>query len=553
MSDKIQNYLRRYKDARANAERWMSTIQDAYKYAIPQQKLYEDGTSGSKGDKRGSDVYDSTLAFSLNRFVSRLSSGLTPSGTNWLTLVSGPDVPDKEKDDVNRKLEDATNQLFKYINRKSAGFDAAMNACYKDWSIGTGAMTCNETEDDDNPLHFSCVPIDTISPEYGPYGKIKTVWRKFSDFYARNIIEQWPRAKISSETQIKIDDDNNYKMNLIEGTVWDNNKKLYNYIVMSQDGQEVFLDEDSPSSPWIIFRYAIYRDEVFGRGIVLELMPEVKTLNKMREDYLKNSELAINPPLLAFGDSIANMHNIRFEPHSIIPVEAMGNGAPSIQQLQSASNYALAQSEMDGIRAFIKSALFAEPLGPINSPTKTATEVVERMREVTDSLEPAASLLQSEFGQPFVERVMYILQKRGLMTAFLDDEGQEALVSLDELGIPIPRTPLIVDDKMASINFESPLTLSQGLNDASQFERAYVQLSQVVGQEMASLMLNLDKLPANLISYHGADPNNFKTSDEIRELLENAAAQMTEQAAQPQLSQQLLREDVLPTIPGGGI
>jgi hypothetical protein len=551
MSDKIQNYLRRYKDARANAERWMSTIQDAYKYAIPQQNLYEDGTSGAKGDKRGSDVYDSTLSFSLNRFVSRLSSGLTPAGTNWLTLVSGPDVPEEEVDDVNRKLEDATNQLFRYINRSN--FNAAMNTCYKDWAIGTAALICNETEDDDNPLHFSCVPIDTVSPEYGPYGQIKTVWRKFSNFYARNILEQWPRATISDETQIKIDNDNNYKINIIEGTVWDNDKRSYNYIVMSEDGQETFLDEDSPSSPWVIFRYAIYRDEIFGRGIVLELMPEVKTLNKMREDYLKNSELAINPPLLAFGDSIANMHNIRFEPHSIIPVEAMGNGQPSIQQLQSASNYSLAQSEMDGIRAFIKSALFAEPLGPINSPTKTATEVVERMREVTESLEPAASLLQHEFGQPFVERVMYILQKRGLMTAFLDDEAQDALVTLDEAGLPVPRTQLVVDDKVASINFESPLTLSQGLNDASQFERAYVQLSQIYGQEMASLMTNVEEVPNKIVGYHGADPNLFKTGDEITELLSQAAAQAAEEAAQPQLPQQLLREDVLPTIPGGPI
>jgi hypothetical protein len=506
MDEKIQGYIKRYNKARTDALQWQRTLEEAYKYAIPQQLTYHFGAEND-GQSRGYDVYDSTLPDALISFVGKMVGGLTPQGANWLKLVPGPDVPEEYEEQVARSLHDQTESFFKFLNRSN--FYSVMPQAYKDWAIGTAAIIINEVDNDDNPLHFSCVPMDTIALEYGPFGTIKTVWRSFENFYLRNIEPQWTGAKLTDMMRRKLDNDENATINIIEGTVWDPNTELYSYIVTSEDGHDVFLDAEMLSSPWVVFRYAMYKAETFGRGVVMDLMPEVKTLNKMREDLMKQNELSINPPIMAFGDSIANLNNIRFEPNSVIPVEALPNGNPSIQQFVNRSNYQIAQIEMDQIRQLIRKMLYAEPLGGIDSPVRTATEVTYRMREIAERIGPAVGLFQFEFGGPFVERVLHILMKRGLIS------------------------PIIIDNKLVSIKYESPLATSQGLADAAALEGYHAQLVQMVGPEAAIMAYKVDKLPMWLAEKYGVDPNLINSEIEIAQMAQSAAAPQINPGALP--------------------
>lgn len=507
---KIQNYLQRFKQSWSNAQQWQSTLEDAYKYAVPQQVTYDNPIS--TGEKRGSDVYDSTLPSSLTGFVGKMASGLTPAGAQWLSLVPGPDVDDSFKEEVHRELQNVTDTFFKFIERSN--FYPTIYSAYRDWAIGTAAILCNENDDDDNPLHFSCVPIDTIALEIGPFEKPDNPWRRYYNYPARNIEQQWVGANIDSYIRGRISQDYNYKVEIIEGTIWDPQEKLYNYIVMTKDGQHVFVDEYTESSPWIIFRYSNYRNEAFGRGIVLDLMPEVKTLNKMREDMLKQQELALNPPIIAMGDSIANMHNIRFEPNSIIPAQMMPDGSLSVQQLANRSNFQVSYNEMQYIRSVIQKALFSDPLGPIETPAKTATEITIRVREITERIAPAAGLFMWEFGNQFVDRVLYILKKRGI----------------------IPQ--IKVDGKEVSIRYASPLTNSHNLSEAANLEQYWAQLVQMLGPEAALAGVKVDELPSWLAEKHGVDLDIVNTQEEISQMRDNIMQQQ---------SSSLVSEGSLPT------
>ena len=55
MDDKIQQFLRRYNKAKTDSLQWQRTLEEAYKYAVPQQIMYQFGAEND-GQSRGYDV-----------------------------------------------------------------------------------------------------------------------------------------------------------------------------------------------------------------------------------------------------------------------------------------------------------------------------------------------------------------------------------------------------------------------------------------------------------------------------------------------------------------
>jgi hypothetical protein len=502
MHEKIRRYQQRFNDAWAKTEEWSSTLRDAYKYVVPQQKIHEEH---SEGDKRGAEVLTAVMADAVNGFVGKMVSGLTPKGVEWVKLTAGPEIPKNQQDNVSRKLEDQTRSMFKYLDRSN--FYSVIAPAYRDWAIGTAVLACNEVDDDDNPLQFEHVPIDTVAFEYGPYGKIQSVYRKFNNFYIRNIVPTWPRAQLSDTLRLKMEMDDNAKCNLREHTVYDPKSKSYNYVITTEDGLNVLLDETWLSTPYIVFRYSVFKGDTFGRGVVLDLIPEIKTFNTMRRDILANGEMSINPPILAYGDSIVNAHNIQYAPGAVISVEPLANGDPSIQQFVNKSNFQPTQFEMENIVALIRKALFTDPIGAIDSKTMTATEVMVRVREIQEKIGPAVGLFYSEGGDSLVDRVTFILRKRGLMKN------------------------IIVDNKIVATKYKSPLSLSQGMSDIAQFEQLNAQLVQTMGQD-AARAYKVEELPMWMAERLSVDPTIINSAFEMQQ-----QAQAMAQLIQPEAFQ----------------
>lgn len=521
--DKIRSYLNRYKSAKSESDEWMSTIQNAYKYAIPQQVTYYDQDTGQQ---EGYDIYDSTLADALNVFSGRMVSRMIPQGTQWIKLVSGPDVPEQEKTNIERELSNKTELFFRYVDRSN--FYSTMPGAFKDWAIGTMVLVCNETDDLDDPMVFSAVPIDQVYLEKSSTGVIKTVFRRHENFIAREIEEQWFRSKVDEEISYRINNDVNYKINLIEANVWDFKKKKNNYVVMSEDGEHVFLDETSDSSPFLVVRQGIYRNNAFGRGIVLDLMPDVKSASKMRENMLKAEELALSPPILSFTNSIFNANNLRIAPGAMIPVEPLPNGNASLQPMNFAQNFNPVMEELNFIRSRIERALFTQPIGPYDSKTKTATEIEARIREMIENLSPAVNIFAYEFNNQFVDRVLYILNKKGLMSPIGADGS----------------TPVKADGRIASIKFDSPLSVSQNLSDLLSLEQFHAQMVQMFGEDAASTFYETEEMPMYVAEKRGVDPNIIKSPEELRSI---AQAMFAAQNPEVNPMSSLVSQESLPT------
>jgi hypothetical protein len=185
--------------------------------------------------------------------------------------------------------------------------------------------------------------------------------------------------------------------------------------------------------------------EVYGRGPLLTALPDIKTLNKTLELVLKNASLAISGVYTAADDGVLNPQTVKLVPGAIIPVAR--NGGPqgeSLRALPRSGDFNVSQIVITDLRANIKRTLLDESLPPDNMSARSATEVVERMKELAQNLGSAFGRLINETMVPLVSRILSVMDDKGLIDLPLQVNGLEVKVS--------PVAPLAMAQNMEEIN-----------------------------------------------------------------------------------------------------
>lgn len=514
--DRVQQMIARFNSAKSRADRWNSLLQRCYQYAIPDRNLYN---TQSEGATKNSQVYDTTAVDATISLTSKLQATLTPPFAKWARLEAGTDVPEEFKDDFDKQLEAATDLIFKYIHRSN--FDMVANESYFDLAIGTAAMSCSESEDDDNPLVFSSVPLEQLAPEEGPNGTIETVWRYHRQILVDNILRLWPQGKLPSVLNDLQHDKNtsSHTTNIIEGSVYNPKTKLYEYVVIHPGSQEFIYQREDEVSPWIVYRWSRVGTEVYGRGPVIFALPSILSLNKMMEFELKSAAMAVSPPYMAYSDGLMNPYSVTLQPGAVIPVNRGQAGVWPIQPLPTNPNYQFGQLLAAEMRQQINNLFFTQPLGEIEGSPRTAYEMQLRQQALAEKIGPAFGRLQVEYLPKVIDRVVYILKKRGL---FPD---------------------LKVDGNVISVKYVSPLALAQTQSDVAAFQQFYGILQSVVGPEMAIHGINETKLPMWLAGKTGAALELVKTEQQL-EALKDILRQQQEAQQQAELEAQQQQQGV---------
>jgi hypothetical protein len=141
--------------------------------------------------------------------------------------------------------------------------------------------------------------------------------------------------------------------------------------------------------------------------------------------------------------------------------------------------------------------MFANPLGTINdAPGKTATELALRQRNLAEEIGPIFTRLQQEFLQRIMQRIIYILRRKGK----IDD--------------------IVINEQAVALRYKSPLTISQGQQDVQAFMQYQQIIQQIMGPEAALTYLKTTKVPAWIAKKLGVDPNTTNTEEEMQQLFE---------------------------------
>jgi hypothetical protein len=532
----IKVTMARYTKARDKKLQWEPLYRNAQDYLVPHRQTFDSVTPGQ--DKSNADkVFDSTALNAMADFVSNMASAIVPHRKNWMSLLPGNAIEEKDMDSAKEQLEKITKIFFQYLH--SSNFHTEFSTACNDLAVGTGALLVTKGTKT-KPLQFQAVAISDIYLEQGPFGRIDTAFRCLSEAY-RNVQETWPDADLSADFYQLIEEtpeaesayieaclagEYDYPEETPQGDVRMVKKYGYRYVVIHEATKTLLVNRVQKSSPWVVFRWETLPGEMYGRGPALKALPDVKSLNVTKKLLLQGANRAIMGIWLAQDDGTINTNTLSaLKPGTIIPVDYTSGERAGLVELPFNANVSLAQFVFQDMQTGIKRMMFSEPLGRVDLPVKSALEMQLRQQEWSRRIGSAYSRIEYECLNPLISRCLYILDEMGLI----------------DLG------GYLVDGEIINIDFTSPLAQSQDIEDLQAIEAYVSGVLQMFGPEIGLGLCKPEVVAKRRAQLLGV-PKDITPNDEEIAQMKQALVQKSAMEAAAQQQQLMVNEG--PSVEG---
>jgi hypothetical protein len=495
---------------------WDTLYQDVFDYVIP----YRRPTSKNVGSpqSRVEKIYDNTAVVSAFAGAGRLQNDLFPPGEPFFKFAVGPLAKRALKrkkidiDAANRELEEVSDEIRAFF--VSGEFDSACNEMCTDLFAGYGCLLPMRG-DDERPVRFVCVPMDEVALEPGPFGDISGIHWK-TKMSRSNIRDSWPRGAFPEQFREALKSNSGAfdEIDLYQCWLYDYKAKRWHFFVFieacEKDGVPIVTDTHR-APPMATPRYHRVPGEVYGRGPAMMALPTTKTLNKAVEIMLKAAAIQMLGLWAYRPGGAFNPATARIAPGAFWPMSSTGGvlGA-DVQRLDAAGGrMEVAQLVTSELRLQLQAAMNDDKLPDKGATPVSATEIMARMKRVSQNYLGAFGRLVNETVPPLVKRVAEILDGFGLLS--------NRLIQIDTL--------------IVTIEVQSPMAAmlkAQGLQQIVQFLELVAALK---GQQAIELLIKLDELLREFARRMGVPAEFIMTVDEQRALEQKLAAAAAQLAA----------------------
>jgi hypothetical protein len=297
------------------------------------------------------------------------------------------------------------------------------------------------------------------------------------------------------------------EIELIEATLQDG-KQFFSLLIYPKE--KVFLVETLLDyNPFIVFRESTIAGEVYGRGRVMRQLNNIKTLNRMVEDYLKGLSFQANPIFTASDDGILNPYTVRVRPGVVLPVGTNERGSPSLQALQLSGNPQLMDFAIRNYQDQIRRALLSKPFGSIDeTPVRSATEMSIRNADNAATTLSASSRVQSELLERIIANSIAILKKAG------------------KVG------DMKINGREVKIKFVNPSTRQQDESTLAAYGR-FIEIVSVFPPELIAQKIKVEDIPVEIANTLGLPASIIRDDEEVAEMQQTQADQAAQQAGIP--------------------
>lgn len=500
-------YLKRYETAKAKRTNFVDVFEECYEYALPQRESFYYEVSGERRDDK---IFDETAVVGVQEFASRLQSGLVPNFARWADLTSGSEVPPEQRDMVNNDLDEVTEYVFEVI--QNSNFSQEVHESFMDLAVGTGVL-CIEEGDAINPIRFSAIPLPHVILDTGPDDSIDHVFRERKNIRFDQLDILYPRGEFDQQVLNMMTNGKDSTTTVLEVVCKDyskRNESAYLHYAICMTTNTVLMKREMKglgSNPFVCFRWSKCAGEVYGRGPLFNALSAIKTTNLTVELILENAQMSISGIYQMEDDGVVNVDTINLVPGTIIP-KAMGSAG--LQPINAAGSFDVAQLVLNDMRNNIKRALYNDMLGDPNRTPASATEVAERMADLSRRIGAAFGRLQVELVQPVLQRVIYILKKQGR--------------------IDLPT----VNGREVKIKSVSPLAQAQANQDITAVSR-FLELAQnAFGPELMNLLINSEETAVYLAKKFGVPDSLIRDPAEREQIVAMMQQMQQSQVQAPQ-------------------
>jgi len=497
--ENIKSLLSRYEKATGIKDQFKDLFEECYEVAFPQRRGFFSETIGERRDEK---IFDETCVVGVQEFASRLQQGLVPNFARWADFQAGSETPKEEKEAINNELDEVTEYVFEVL--QNSNFSQEIHESFMDLAVGTGILGVEEGNAL-NPVNFSAIPLTDVVLDTGPDDRIDHVFRE-REMRFSEIMILYPKAEMSEDLRRSIATSPDAKTKLLEIVCKDYSKRneeaFYQTTIHVQSKSliEHKAFNGVGSNPFICFRWSKCAGEIYGRGPLMNALSAIKTSNLTIQLILENAQMAISGIYQMDDDGVVNPDTISLMPGTIIPKAPNSAG---LQPIRAAGSFDVAQLILSDMRLNIKRALYNDMLGNPDRTPASATEIAERMADLSRRIGSAFGRLQAELVQPVLQRVVYILKKQGR--------------------IELPT----INGREVKVRSVSPLAQAQNQADITSIARWIELIQGNFGPQVLNLLIDSEEVASVLAKKFGV-PDTLVRDKAQREQLIKIAQQMAE-------------------------
>lgn len=398
----------RYQEAKAYKDRWLALYQQLYNYVIPDRNaLNVKFNYNDTGLPTTQQVWDNTAVLAAYQRANDQHSLMLPKDRVWGKLVMDPHLFSDEEIQSHKEDMDGINErIFFYLNESN--LSRVVSSSFLDLVGGTGAVWV-ESVDDDTPIYFRSIPSVALYIEYTTDDVIETCWYQCK-MTARSVLESFPDYNGDCYESLK--GDPNEIWEVVYGQIRLADGKYYIYAFIEEDYTHPLWERESSYKQIIVFRDRVRPGEAEGRGIGMDLMPSIINLNRIVMYHQKSMAFKAEPVFFYDADKYFNPYSIRQWAGAMIARNPQGRNP--LEALQVPEFPSVLQ-EIQDLRYFIQKGFQVDPLGEIDSPVKSATEVGIREQRAQRSSSTDMSRLINECPKEIFETAAKILSERKLL------------------------------------------------------------------------------------------------------------------------------------------
>lgn len=470
------------------------------------------------GDKRMTQVYDSTGILALQRFGAILDSLLTPRNQFWHQLKAND--PLIQRDKASRMWFDRVNQiLFDQRYAQRSNFSSQNQEQYLSLgAYGTGILLIDDLAGD-NGLRYKNIHLGQIYLQENHQGVVDRVIRffimtarqavqKFKDSCPETIskmAEHLPETQFFFIHWVGPNEDREPGRKDYRGM------PFASYYVSIQE-RKLVAQGGYRTFPYAVSRYRQAPFEAYGRSPAMDVLPAIKTLNEEKKTILKVAHRAVDPVLLAHDDGVIDAFAL--DPGSINPGGVTKDGRLLIQPLP-VGNLPEFKEVMEDERKLINDTFLVNLFQILTeNPEMTATEVMERVKEKGILLAPTIGRQQSEYLGPMIDRELDILSRQGLL----------------------PPQPQMLRDAKGEykIIYDTPIARAQKADQVSGAMRtieSFMQYAQGTGDPSVLHLINMDVAGPAIAEANGVPIAWMNSPQKVMQLRQQAAQQQQQQTA----------------------
>lgn len=499
-------FLVRFASAKQRRQGWNETLDEAYAHVLPQYEKASTTGTGTKGEKRGTRIFDSTAPEALSERANRTLGILAPKGRKSLFVKA--EMAENNTENA-RYAEDAFLKLQSALEKSN--HQIALLQTLRDCYISTGCIALDKGTAD-NPLSFEALPISQIIPEEASDGVIRTNYREY-ELEAHELPVRLPDASFPEEITQDITANPNKKISFVECQVYEEDNRSVHYKLFLAKGDHLVDERTFGVGRLITHRLDTVPGETMGRGPVLQAMPDIKTINKVVELVLKNASIAVTGIWQADDDGVLNPATVSLTPGTIIPKAV---GSQGLTPLQAPGDFNVSQLVLSDLRPRVRRAIYGPDLPPLTGGVRSATEFGMRQADMLAVEVPTLERLESELLRPIVRRALYILTDPFFIGSSHAIDVPEDMSRLDLVGILMEM-------------LETPAERAKRQLE-SQEQHSAVQVAIQSDPEGAPQVIHMQDYWRDFLANTGMKSSLLKSKQEIAE--EQAIAEQQQQQVQ---------------------